>query len=107
MTDKKALLVLPVLARSQPSVDGSGKPQSLFTFRRWALTGLKINGQCVKLRTQWVGSRLCSSVEWLEDFHERCNAARSGEQVETTATVPASRTRSRAEADRILSEAGI
>lgn len=76
-----------------------GKRPHLTTLHRWATTG--VSG--VKLEVIRVGSTLCTSLEALQRFCERCTAGDSGAPAPTTKA----RQREIDRAEQELAEAGI
>ncbi len=76
-----------------------GKRPHVSTLYRWATVG--VNG--VKLEVIRVGSTLCTSLEALQRFCDRCTAGDSGVPVATTTA----REREIGRAERQLTEAGI
>ena len=94
-----------------------GKP-AMCTVWRWARRGLRVNqaNVVVKLQVVYIGRKLCTTEQWLEDFFRRVTEARLGGPFEPVRDVGPLTRKSRwsrrgcmdpALVDEILERAGI
>lgn len=90
-------------ARRQPRLR-AGRPCHPATIARWAMNGVTVCGQVIRLEITQHGGRPCTTVEALERFHGRCAGARSGDNVVVTQVAA---TRGQVDAERFLDANGI
>jgi hypothetical protein len=85
---------------------------AISTIYRWCTCGHTINGtkEAIQLEHVYIGRRLFTTEQWLEDFITRCKAARQAAQEKRRFGKPDRyiyRYLAQAEADIILRKAGI
>ena len=102
ITGNQTKITYTEAARRQPRMRAD-KPCHPATIARWAMNGVTVCGQRIKLEVTQHGGRPCTTVEALDRFHARCEAARSGVAPEY-APVPS---RGQADAELILDAAGV